>query len=286
MPRCKIVDTTLRDGEQAPGYAFSPGDKAFLASLLDQAGVCQIEAGAPIMGGDEKDGVCAVKDACGAALVSTWNRLTKKDVDASLECRPDIIHICLPVSERHIVRKLRTTKTALLRRFREVAEYAAEKGGRVTAGFEDASRADERFLYEAAETARRHGVERIRLSDTVGLLRPSSAAALVRATLEVGLPVEMHAHNDLGMALANSASAVLAGAEFIDATLLGIGERAGNCGFGDFVAAFSEFAMISPEAARKAEGLARPLLSRRRSDFFCLKGISHDQTADYRRPCR
>jgi homocitrate synthase NifV len=274
MPRCKIVDTTLRDGEQAPGHAFSSGDKSFLAWLLDRAGVYQIEAGVPAMGSDEQESVRAVKEVCGTALVSTWNRLTKKDVEASIACDPDIIHICLPVSERHISRKLGTTKAALLRQFSVVAEYAAGKGYRVTAGFEDASRADERFLHQAAETAKQHGVERIRLSDTVGLLLPSSAMDLVRRTREAGLPVEMHAHNDLGMALANSAGAALAGAEFIDTTLLGIGERAGNCGFGDFVAICRDFTAISPEAARKAEQLALPLLSRSLSFHFQSKTAS------------
>ncbi|MDR3358523.1 MAG: hypothetical protein LBN96_06700 [Desulfovibrio sp.] len=269
MRFCKIVDTTLRDGEQAPGHAFSLDDKVFLASLLDGAGVYQIEAGVPAMGRDEQDAVCAVKDACKTAVVSTWNRLTEEDVRASVACHPDIIHLCLPVSERHITRKLRTTQAALLRQFSRVAEYAAGRGYRVTAGFEDASRAEVPFLLQAAETAKRHGIERIRLSDTLGMLRPSSAALLVRTAREVGLPVEMHAHNDLGMALANSAIAVLAGAGFIDTTLLGIGERAGNCGLGAFVAACREYTAISPLQARKAERLALPLLSRcRQRKFF------------------
>jgi homocitrate synthase NifV len=103
------------------------------------------------------------------------------------------------------------------------------------------------------------------------MLRPSSTATLVHSALAAGLPVEMHAHNDLGMALANSATAVLAGAEFIDTTLLGIGERAGNCGFGAFITACREYTTITPGQARHAERLALPLLSRCRPENLSSK---------------
>ena len=114
MPGIIIVDTTLRDGEQAPGFAFAPALKIRLASMMDEAGVDQIEAGVPAMGENEKATIRSIREACANARVSTWNRLRESDVRHSFDCSPHIIHLCCPVSDRQIKDKLKTTRAEVL----------------------------------------------------------------------------------------------------------------------------------------------------------------------------
>jgi homocitrate synthase NifV len=229
MQRLHVIDVTLRDGEQAPGFAFSLQTRIRLARLLDRAGVYQIEAGVPAAGTAEQDGIRAVKDACVSALVSTWNRANFGDIEAALACGVDVLHICMPVSRRQICGKLGITPDVALERYRKCAALAVAGGVSVTAGFEDASRADPGFMLHLAHQLKDLGVVRIRISDTVGVLTPASAENLVRLLGQADMDMEIHAHNDLGMAAANSYCAALGGAAFINVTLAGIGERAGNC---------------------------------------------------------
>jgi homocitrate synthase NifV len=233
--RVRLVDTTLRDGEQSPGLAFSLKTKKRLAFILDRAGIHQIEAGAPAMGDKEIEAVLAVKAVCRRALVSTWNRLKLEDLEASFACRPDIVHICLPVSEIHLQKKLKISWETALTTLIACLEAARRRGREVSVGLEDVSRAEPGRLLQAAAALRELGVRRIRLSDTVGVLTPGRLPALFKNFIPAGFNVEFHAHNDLGLAEANSLRAALAGAEYIDTTLLGVGERAGNCGLANFV---------------------------------------------------
>jgi homocitrate synthase NifV len=243
-------------------------DKILLARLLDGAGVHQIEAGIPAMGGEERDDIRAIRENRASARVSVWNRAKRGDVSASFACRPDIIHICLPVSEAQMRIKLGLdAKTAPARLF-ECLCLALDKGYEVSAGFEDASRAETGFLRDLAGELRMRGVARVRLSDTVGVLTPGKTERLVRALAEEGTEVEFHAHNDLGMADANSLRAATAGALFVDTTVTGIGERAGNCHmrrFARLAARHGGFALsVSEEAAAAVEREAAPLLRRGR----------------------
>ena len=172
MPEIIIVDTTLRDGEQAPGFAFAPALKIRLASMMDEAGVDQIEAGVPAMGENEKATIRSIREACANARVSTWNRLRESDVRHSFDCSPHIIHLCCPVSDRQIKDKLKTTRAEVLASLAKCAVLAASRGAEVTVGFEDASHASPDQLREAAKAARQCGVVRVRLSDTVGCYTP------------------------------------------------------------------------------------------------------------------
>ncbi|MDR1659670.1 MAG: hypothetical protein LBR94_04930 [Desulfovibrio sp.] len=266
MRPLRVIDATLRDGEQAPGFAFAAETKVRLARLLDEAGVYQIEAGVPIAGREERDCIRAVKEACSSALVSTWNRARPRDIEAALACGADILHICMPVSQRQISKKLALAPKAALARYRECASLAIAEGVAVTAGFEDASRAEPAFMLGLARELGELGVARIRVSDTVGVLTPERTENLVRLLGQAGMEMEIHAHNDLGMAEANSFRAAMAGASFVNTTLTGIGERAGNCGMFGFARLVERSGLFAcaPDAARAAmaERRAAPFLRR------------------------
>lgn len=232
----KIVDTTLRDGEQQAGIALCIEEKIRIAKILDEAGIYQIEAGVPAMEGDEKKSIQKIVQLDRKSRVSTWNRLNVGDIKHSIECEPDIIHISVPASDIHIRSKLGKDRTWIIDNLKRCIHFAAEKGYRVTVGLEDASRADSRFLLRIAAVAFLEGAERIRYADTVGILnRKKVYDDVCNIKSQVSMGIEFHAHNDLGMAVANSVSAVQAGADYIDCTIGGIGERAGNCNFIKFV---------------------------------------------------
>ena len=231
-----IVDTTLRDGEQSPGFAFSPYQKVQMAQLLDSLGIVQIEAGIPALGKCEKESIYKMMQLKKRSRISAWNRMSLDDINHSIECCPDIIHICVPVSYIQIYSKLRKNKVWLINQLKECVSFAMEKGFAVSVGFEDASRADITFMRSLLEVLSQMGVRQVRYADTVGVLTPKkSAEAIKDLAAPVELDIEIHVHNDLGMAVANSLEAAKAGAKYIDCTFWGIGERSGNCNIEHFV---------------------------------------------------
>lgn len=257
-----IVDTTLRDGEQTPGYAFSKAQKVELAKLMDDAGIYQIEAGIPAMGNYEKETIIEIMSQRKNALISTWNRMSEDDINNSFDCHPDIIHITAPISYIHIYSKLNKNKKWLRNTLQECVFMAKDKGYEVTVGFEDASRADITFIISMANLLADMGVKSVRFADTVGVLTPSRTYQCIREIKEnVDIPVGIHAHNDLGMALANSLIAAKAGALYIDTTIGGIGERAGNCDLYQFILAAGGIFNIKPghtdtvDVIKKAQNL-------------------------------
>ena len=228
----KIVDTTLRDGEQMAGVELGFKDKVEFAKMIDLTNVYQIEAGTPAMGGDEKRSIIKIMELGLKSKISAWNRMKIEDVQHSIDCGVDIIHIAVPTSDIQIQYKLGKDKNWVMEEMKRVVYYAKEKGFEVVIGLEDASRADFQFLVDICKEAKDLGVNRIRYSDTVGILYPNRVLReiyFLRESLDVS--IEFHAHNDFGMALANSVAAVRAGAEFVDTTLGGIGERSGNCNY-------------------------------------------------------
>jgi homocitrate synthase NifV len=227
-----IVDTTMRDGEQSPGIAMSKEQKLKIASILDSAGIYQIEAGIPVVNSYEIETISAIVDAVKTAKISVWNRLILGDIEKSILCRPDIIHISAPVSYVLIYSKLNKNKAWVVKNLMSCVEYASSRGYDVTVGFEDASRADITFMAALARQLKELGVSRIRFADTVGVLSPARTYEAVKEIIDyAGIGVEMHAHNDLGMAVANTVMGAKAGADFLDTTICGLGERAGNCDF-------------------------------------------------------
>lgn len=231
-----IVDTTLRDGEQEAGKAFSIAQKVAIANYLDSNGIYQIEAGIPAMGNIEKDCINQIISERKDAFISTWNRLNKKDIKDSFDCKPDIIHLSVPTSNIQIFTNLKKDKKWIEDNLMDCVYFAKNKGYEVTIGFEDASRADMDYLIHLCKILRELDVSRIRYADTVGILTIGDTRKAVTTLVEESqIEVEMHAHNDFGMAVAISIEGVKSGAKYVDCTLDGIGERAGNCNMQEFI---------------------------------------------------
>lgn len=231
-----IVDTTLRDGEQSPGIALRIEDKVKIAALLDELGVYEIEAGTPILSDAEEEGISRIIDNKHNAKISVWSRMNITDVKASIRCKPDIIHIGTPVSYIQIYSKLKKNKGWVIKNVLECVDIAKSHNVDVTVGLEDSSRSDIGFLLSIVKELKNAGVNTIRVADTVGVLSPKRTKELIETIKSNSdIQIEMHVHNDLGMAVANSIVGARAGADLIDCTLFGIGERTGNCNLYDFV---------------------------------------------------
>lgn len=263
--KIKIVDTTLRDGEQRPDIAMKITDKIRLAKILDECGVYEIEAGTPCHGIEEEDYYLELKKQIHNSKISLWSRMVMADIEKAISCRPDIIHIGVPVSYIQIYSKLNKNKTWVHRSIVECMELIKSEKIDFTVGFEDASRADEGFLLETAKLVKENGGATIRIADTVGVLTPSRTYSLIKRISEnVDIAIEFHGHNDLGMALANSIVAARAGASFIDCTLMGIGERSGNCDILNFVEASGRVFDLNIDRKKLvlAEEMLREILSK------------------------
>ena len=231
-----IVDTTLRDGEQCAGKAFSIDEKVEIARYMDENNIYQIEAGIPAMGDLEKECIKRILAGRKNSLISTWNRMNKKDILHSMDCKPDIIHISVPTSDIQIYSNLGKDKLWVEENLRECVYFANDKGYEVTIGFEDASRADINYLIDLCKIVESMDVKRVRYADTVGILMPSLVREAVKTIIDnTGVDVEIHAHNDFGMAIPISIEAVKGGAKYVNCTLDGIGERAGNCNLQEFI---------------------------------------------------
>ena len=244
-PALKIVDTTLRDGEQTAGVVFSNAEKLEIARLLDAGGVHQIEAGVPVMGGDEQEAIRAIVGAGLRASVMGWNRAVISDIDASIESGLDAVCISVSVSDIHIKNKLGKTRQWVLDHMLRTIDYAKSHGLYVSANGEDASRAEMEFLLEFIRRAKDAGADRFRFCDTVGCLGPFQTYEKIRTIVAVaGLPVEMHCHNDFGMAAANTIAGLRAGASFAGVTVTGLGERAGNAALEEVVMALKHIERV------------------------------------------
>ena len=196
-----INDSTLRDGEQAPGVAFTAMEKIAIAVALDDAGVDEIEAGIPAMGSEEIATLSAIVEAVEHAEVIAWCRMTQKDVDAALLSGVGRVHLSVPVSDRQIKAKFGTGRQAVLRRIGKMVRYAVSKGLRVSVGGEDASRADLDFLKRVVVVAEDAGAHRFRYADTLGVLDPFATYEIFRALCaETDMELEFHGHDDLGLA--------------------------------------------------------------------------------------
>lgn len=267
-----LVDTTLRDGEQSPGFAMTLEQKVRVADALDSAGVYQIEAGIPAIGSYERETIQEIVSRRRNSKISVWCRMNEQEIRTAFGCHPDIIHIGVPVSYVQIYSKLRRNKNWLLKTMLSCAELAVSGGYEATIGFEDASRADPTFLITLSEELMRVGVRRVRFADTVGVMSPSRSFEAIQDLIRHSdMEVEMHAHNDLGMSVANSLSAAKAGALYIDTTVFGIGERAGNCNMSQFVKVCEPIYALHPDRgeARKIEKrTGEILLKKLRSGSF------------------
>jgi homocitrate synthase NifV len=224
-----IDDTTLRDGEQTPGVAFSRKEKLTIAKHLDAIGVQEIEAGIPVMGIAESRMFESIMELGLKARIIAWNRALTRDVQASVAAGAKAVEISLPMSDMQIHTKLNKTRQWVLDQIRSVLDYCKNHDLYVSVGGEDASRADMSFIAEYVTLIEKHGADRFRFCDTVGILDPFKTYELTSAIRQMTkMDIEVHTHNDFGMATANAMAAVKAGATHVNTTVMGLGERAGN----------------------------------------------------------
>jgi len=224
-----FIDTTLRDGEQAPGVVFSLPEKIRIAALLDAAGVPEIEIGTPAMGAKEVEDIRTIIGMGFRFKTLSWCRANKQDIRSASEAGTNGVHISFPVSP--ILMKAMGKDTVwVLYKMKELIEFSIPLFDYVTIGAQDASRAEIDFLKQFICAASAYGASRVRLADTIGILNPITTFEMVTAIrcVDNEIPLEIHAHNDLGMATANTLAAFLAGANCLSTTVNGLGERAGN----------------------------------------------------------
>ncbi len=225
----RIFDTTLRDGEQSPGIALSAEDKIDIALVLDSYGVDCIEAGFAVS--SDVDRMALRRLSCMGLRADIYSlaRCRREDIDAVQDCGVNFIHLFIATSDSHLRDKLKMTREQVLEAIRDSVSYAKGKEMEVMFSCEDATRTDYAFLKEAYAAAVSAGASCINVPDTVGIMSPMGMYGLItRLKEDIGVPISVHCHNDLGLAVANTLSAVDAGATVVHTCMNGIGERAGN----------------------------------------------------------
>lgn len=271
-----INDSTLRDGEQAPGVAFAPEEKVKIALALERAGIDEIEAGTPAMGDAEIESIAATGQALRSARAIAWCRLTRADVDAAVRTGLRHVNLSVPLSDLQIRVKFSSDREGVLRRIRDVVPYARDCGFQVSMGGEDASRADMDFVCTAMLAGEEAGASKFRFADTLGILDPFRTHTIFRRLWgETDMDLEFHGHDDLGLATANTLAAVQAGATHASVCVLGLGERAGNAALeevaagltllyrrktGVDLARLAELAKMVSSAAKRPIPAAKPIV--------------------------
>jgi len=283
-----INDTTLRDGEQAAGVAFRREEKLHIARLLDAIGVQGIEAGIPAMGKEEEETIKAILSMGLKAEISTWNRAVIPDIKASVDCGVKMVSIAVPVSDIHRKYVLNKDRDWVLEQTKKVIDYAKEYGLYVCVGAVDASRSKGDYLMQFARLIQDCGADRLRFDDTVGILDPFQTFAIInKLRSEIRVDIEIHCHNDFGMATANTLAAIKAGARYASVTVNGLGERAGNAAleevvmalkhiegtdFGFGTAHFRELSEYVANASSRAIPVSKPIVG---SDIFAHESGVH-----------
>lgn len=270
-----IVDTTLRDGEQAPGVMFTSQQKIEIAFLLDRLGIDEVEVGTPAMGYREQKDIRAIAKSGFNFKTTAWCRALKSDIDAAASCETDAVSISFPVSKVQL--------DALDKNIKWVEDempilvaYAKERFESVYVGFQDATRCDIPTLKHLTRLANSLDVQRVRIADTVGIMTPVTTTKLFDI-LHASFPetdFEYHAHNDLGMATANAFVALESGASGVSVTVNGLGERAGNVALEELLvaqhlsenesryelASLKELSHVVEQASKQQLSVAKPIV--------------------------
>ncbi len=243
-----INDTTLRDGEQTAGVAFTADEKIAIARALSGAGVPEMEVGIPTMSEAEVEVIQSIAALGLQSRLMVWGRMCDADLAAAARCRVDIVNLSVPVSDIHLAHKLQRDRAWVLDQIRHFVPRALDLGFDVAVGAEDASRADSTFLQRVLDAVQAAGARRFRFADTLGLLDPfETYARIARLREATDLELEIHAHNDLGLATANTLAALRAGATHANTTVNGLGERAGNAPLEEVVMALRHIHGIETE---------------------------------------
>jgi 2-isopropylmalate synthase len=246
IPEVLIFDTTLRDGEQAPGNSLTPEEKLRLARQLDALQVDIIEAGFPAASEDDYRAVRDIATELRRPVIAALARCHERDIELAGEVLSAAargrIHVFVSTSDLHIREKLRTTRDAVVAMARAAVRRARQYTDDVEFSAEDASRSDQDFLCRVIEAVIEEGATTVNLPDTVGYATPAEYAAMFRSVRErvpasEGITLSAHCHDDLGLAVANSLAAIAAGATQVECTVNGIGERAGNAALEEIVMA-------------------------------------------------
>lgn len=222
-----VLDSTLREGEQTPGVNFSPEDRLRIGIALDEVGVDFIEAGHPAVSGEILEGIRLLASQGLNANILAHSRALRSDVDLVLKSEAEWIGIFMCLSQRCLERRFRTDLSGALARIEDAILYAKDHGLKVRFTPEDTTRTEWENLTAALNLVRELKVDRVSIADTTGAAHPLEFYDLVKRVVEFGIPVNVHCHNDLGLALANAIMGIEAGATLVDATVNGIGERAG-----------------------------------------------------------
>ena len=246
MRKVKIFDTTLRDGEQAPGCSMHVEEKCEMAHRLERLGADVIEAGFAAASPGDAEAIAAVAARVENTTVASLARANRSDIDASYAALKGavspLLHGVISTSDLHMERKLRMTRQQVREAIAERAAHARSHCPDVEYSFEDATRSDRGFLAECVRAALKAGATTVNIPDTVGYAVPAEMAELISYLRGVvpeleGKGLSTHCHNDMGLAVANSIAAVLAGATQVECTVNGIGERAGNAALEEVVMA-------------------------------------------------
>lgn len=239
-----LEDTTLRDGEQAPGVSFNRQAKIEIYNALITSGVKWLEVGIPAMGGEELETIKYLKDMAAEQKVNAiaWNRGVEEDVRFSINLGFKYLHIGLPTSNVHLSDSLNKTRGWLLNKATDLIKMAKDKDIFVSISAEDVGRTEISFLQEYAIAVEAAGADRLRLSDTIGILNPISYTNIIKSIKQVSkIDLQSHAHNDFGLAVANTLAAIESGVKYFHVTVNGMGERAGMPDLAQVVMSLKQF---------------------------------------------
>ncbi len=231
-----IDDTTLRDGEQSAGVVFSLDEKLAIAKQLVAMGVLELEIGIPAMGDQEREEIKAIVALDLPSHLLVWSRMRREDLTYCLGLGVQMVDLSISASDQHIQHKLKESRSWVLSTIERCVKTLVNEGIEVCVGAEDASRAELSFLLQMTEVAQAAGASRIRFADTLGVMEPFAVFNTIsQLRKHTDMAIEMHAHNDLGLATANTLAAAVAGATHVNTTVNGLGERAGNAALEEVV---------------------------------------------------